>query len=430
MFLPLSKESGFLKILSSGESRGRLLLYLFLISAQGILSQEDKQISKGKSDLEKIKSEISTLEKEIKNKTKKEKESFTFIENYNKQNHLLNKIINNLRKEEGQKQEEIEEVQTEVKSLEEEIKSLQDNYSKYIVSIYKHGKRSELASLFDSESVEQAFLRIKYLQKFSQRREKDLQTLKQNRENLNTAKLVLEKEKIEKASLIGEKRKEERGLQTKLSERKKILNAIKNDKAELKKELNAKKKAEKRIKNLIIDLIAKAEKKKLEEKKKFTGLEKSENKKNEDLIESDFSLDFTGFSSFKDLKGKLNWPVTRGVIIRKFGENKNTKLNTITINYGVDIKASSDLNVKSVAGGIVSAIDYIPGYGSVIIITHKDDYRTVYSHLSEIFINEGDKVKPGSLIAKIGESLEGNILHFEIWSSRNNQNPELWLVKR
>jgi septal ring factor EnvC (AmiA/AmiB activator) len=397
---------------------------------QSTFPQENKEISKEKSDLKKIKSEISSLEKEIKNKTKKEKESFTFIENYNKQNHLLNKVINNLRKEEEQKQQEIEGVQTNVKSLEEEIKSLQDNYTKYIISIYKHGKRSELASLFDSESVEQAFLRVKYLQKFSQKRERDLQTLKQSKENLYTAKLILEKEKIEKAVLIKDKQQEEKGLQTKLSERKKILNAIKNDKAELKKELNAKKKAEKRIKNLIIDLIAKAEKKKNEEKKKFTGSKISENKKTEDLASSDFSLDLTGFSSFKDLKGKLNWPVTRGVIIRKFGENKNTKLNTITLNYGVDIKASSDLSVKSVAGGIVSAIDYIPGYGSVIIITHRDDYRTVYSHLSEIFINEGDKVKPGSLIAKIGESLEGNILHFEIWSSRNNQNPELWLVKR
>jgi len=100
------------------------------------------------------------------------------------------------------------------------------------------------------------------------------------------------------------------------------------------------------------------------------------------------------------------------------------------LNYGVDIKSSGDLSVKSVAGGVISAIDYIPGYGSVIIISHKEDYRTVYSHLSEIFVNEGDKVKAGSVIAKVGESLEGYILHFEIWNSRVNQNPEKWFAKR
>ena len=130
------------------------------------------------------------------------------------------------------------------------------------------------------------------------------------------------------------------------------------------------------------------------------------------------------------MKGKLAWPVKGGKIIRKFGENRNQKLNTVTLNYGVDIKAFGDLSVKCVASGVVSVIDYIPGYGSVIIVTHKGDYRTVYSHLSEIYINEGDKVISGSLSAKIGESLDGNILHFELWNSRKNQNPELWFAKR
>ena len=86
--------------------------------------------------------------------------------------------------------------------------------------------------------------------------------------------------------------------------------------------------------------------------------------------------------------------------------------------------------MKAVAEGIVSVIDWIPGYGSVIIITHKNEYRTVYSHLSDLYVSEGDKVKMGSVIAKVGESLEGNILHFEIWNSRSNQNPEVWLVKK
>jgi len=130
------------------------------------------------------------------------------------------------------------------------------------------------------------------------------------------------------------------------------------------------------------------------------------------------------------LKGKLNWPIQHGKIIRKFGENVNNNLNTITLNYGVDIKATSDLNVKAVAEGVVSAIDWIPGYGSVVIVTHKGDYRTVYSHLSDLYVSEGDKVRMGNVIAKVGESLEGNVLHFEIWNSRNNQNPEVWLVKK
>jgi len=142
------------------------------------------------------------------------------------------------------------------------------------------------------------------------------------------------------------------------------------------------------------------------------------------------NLSTANFAPFSSLRGRMIWPLAGGKVIRGFGENKNKKLNTVTMNYGVDIKASADMEVKAVAEGVVSAIDWIPGYGSVIILTHKGEYRTVYSHLSEIYISEGEKVKMGTRIAKVNESLEGSILHFEIWNSRNNQDPEVWLARR
>jgi murein DD-endopeptidase MepM/ murein hydrolase activator NlpD len=94
------------------------------------------------------------------------------------------------------------------------------------------------------------------------------------------------------------------------------------------------------------------------------------------------------------------------------------------------MKVSGDKDVKAIAEGVVSVIDWIPGYGSVVIITHKGDYRTVYSHLADIAVREGDRVKSGSLIGKVDESLEGNILHFEIWNSRDHQDPLAWLAPK
>jgi septal ring factor EnvC (AmiA/AmiB activator) len=211
----------------------------------------------------------------------------------------------------------------------------------------------------------------------------------------------------------------------------------------LKKSISLKRSAESKIKNLIAKLIENEERKRKEERERIAKME-SDKLRNENRTKSistgkkdvnndavyDINISTSGLSSFSALKGKLSWPVSGGHIIRHFGEDRNAKLNTVTLNYGVDIKASSDLNIKSPADGVVSAIDWIPGYGSVIILTHKDGYRTVYSHFSDIFVKEGDKVKPGSVIAKIGESLEGFIVHFEIWNSRNNQNPEIWLARK
>ena len=140
--------------------------------------------------------------------------------------------------------------------------------------------------------------------------------------------------------------------------------------------------------------------------------------------------DYSKFKNFSQLEGKLNWPVESKDVVREFGENENKKLKTVTLNYGIDIKTKKSAGVHAVAEGIVSIIDWIPGYGSVVIVTHKNEFRTVYGHLTKIEVEEGNKVEAGDLLGYVNENLEGNILHFEIWNARNYQNPKDWLVKK
>lgn len=414
------------------------LALLLLISASKVFAQE-KEIETKKNQLSDIKSEINSLEAELKNKTRKEKESFSAVENYSRQSFLLNKAIGTYRKEEKQKENQIGKSEERIRLLEENIKSLKENYAKYITAVYKHGQPEDVEMLINASSVQQVLLREKYLEKFSEQRQKDINELKDSREQLIAQKEILKSEKIAKEKLTAEKIKEQSSLLHRLDEQKKILKIIKNNNTELKKEIGAKKQAEIKIRNMISNLIAEAERKKQEEadrlaREKLKGdVRPSENYpgiKSENTGEDyEVNLSTESFASFSARKGKLNWPVA-GKIIRRYGENKNNKTKTVMLNYGIDIAAGKDLNVKAVSDGIISAIDWIPGYGSVLIITHKGDYRTVYSHLSEIYVSEGDKVNPGNIIAKVGDSLEGQILHFEIWNSRQNQNPEIWLTKK
>lgn len=412
-----------------------LVIFLALFSGSFSFSQQNK-IKEKKNELTEIRSQISNLEEQVKQKSRKEKETYSTLTNYNHQNFLLNRLINKLHSEEKKKQQEIEKSQQEIGELEKEIQALKKNYSKYVVSIYKYGTPDKWEILFNSDSFEQAVLRYKYLQKFTERRKKDLKELKESKARLIVVKARLQKEKNEKAELAKQKESEEKELLVKMGESKKILFAIRRDKSELRKEISSKRNAEQKIKGLIAKLVEEEKRRreeaerlaKINAKKSGSRLIKSEN----DGVNSSYNIDLStnDFASFAALKGRLNWPVSRAKIIRQFGENKNEKLNTVTLNYGVDMKVTGDQNVKAVAEGVVSAIDWIPGYGSVIIITHRGDFRTVYSHLGEIFVNEGDKVKAGSLIGKVGESLEGNILHFEIWNSRDHQDPKVWLARK
>ncbi|MCH8942580.1 MAG: peptidoglycan DD-metalloendopeptidase family protein [Bacteroidetes bacterium] len=402
-------------------------LFYFLISIFFVGLSQQKKIEQKKEELFDIKKEIRLLENQYKQKSKKEKKSYSSFLNFNKQNYLLNKLIGSLKKQEAEKENQIKRTKNDISKLEKEIKSLRKNYSKYVVSIYKYGQPSEWSIFFDLSSLQRLFLRYKYLKEFSKRRKKDLDKLKTSKAILQNLKIKLDGEKREKQLLVRQKQKEEKDLLKNIRESKKVLRVIRINKSELKKEISAKKIAKERISKLITKLIE--EERKRGEEERLARL----NTKNDINYEpGDYNVDLstTGFSSFASLKGRMRWPVKKGKVIKKFGKNRNKRLNTVTVNYGIDIKVFSDLNVKSVAEGVVSAIDWIPGYGSIVIVSHKDNYRTVYSHLDKIFVSEGDHINYNFGIGKVGESIDGFVLHFEIWKSRKNQNPEVWLAKR
>jgi len=408
-------------------SKLKYLIPIFFFIFESFPQSED--IHKKESELSSIKTEIKSLESELASKSAAQKKSFEAVENLNKQNFLINKVLGELRTEINKKEAEIKIVERKIAQTESEVKILQDNYAKYVKAIYKKGQYNELESLFDASSLQQAIMRTYYLQVFSKQREKDLIKLQRKKSELDESKSKLKKERNEKLLLAGKKDDEKKILTQKLNEKKKILKSIEKNKNELKKLLAAKKESQKKIEQLIVQLV---EREATGDKNQFaaTDISSGEKKIRDENVSYDIDLNTSSFASFAELKGKMMWPLHKGKIIRKFGKNKHKSLNTVTLNYGVDIKADKDKNVRNVGEGVVAAIDWLPGYGNVIIVSHKNDYRTVYGHVSEIFISEGDKVKSGSVIALVDEGIDGYVLHFEIWKGRDKQNPESWLAKK
>lgn len=411
-----------------------ILLFVFFLNNIDAHAQTN-QIDSRKAELNKLKEEISRLENDLSLKSKKEKKSLEDLENISRQNFLVSKLLTNLRREEEQKQNEINESVRNISEIEKEIDQLQNNYAKYVRSTFKNGSYTEWETILDANSFHQAVIRLEYLKRFSVSRKKDLVKLESNKNDLIIAKAKLENEKKEKQQLSLQKENEEKSLSKKLKDQKSIIAEIKKDKKKIAKSVNEKKKSEQKIRDLIVTLVEEAEaKRKKEEALRLSKTEKvasteTKTKKEIDGSEYNFDLSTSKFTSFSDLKGKLNWPISKGKVVRKFGESLNPKLKTLTVNYGIDIRAAGDMSVKCVAEGVVSAVEWLPGYGTVLIISHKGNYRTVYGHLSEVFIKEGDKINTGGVIAKVGESVEGNILHFEVWNGRQTVDPEIWLRK-
>lgn len=117
------------------------------------------------------------------------------------------------------------------------------------------------------------------------------------------------------------------------------------------------------------------------------------------------------------------WPVN-GKIISGFGNRGKSMHNAI------DIKSESGTPIKAVADGIVTySQDSLRGYGNAIIITHENDFTTLYAHNSVNLVKEGQKVKQGEIIGKVGQTGRSTTshLHFELWKGLIAQNPVIYL---
>lgn len=406
---------------------------IFFILFIDLSFSQSNDIEKSKQELSKIKEEITRLEKELAQKTKKEKKSLSALDNISKQNFLVNKMLVDLRTEEKQKQDQINIQIKTIEEIEREIRTLQSNYAKYVTSTYKNGSYSDWESLLNAASFQQAVIRIEYLKRFAASRKNDLIKFEKNKSDLIAAKQKLQIELEAQHKITLQKESEEKTLKQKITEERKILNEIKKDKKLLANSVNEKRKSEKKIRDLIVKLVEEAERKRKaeEELKRKEMLASTETKTKKEIIQTEYdvNLSTTSLGSFAEMKGKLNWPISKGKVVRGFGESLNPKLKTLTVNYGIDIRASGDLSVKSVGEGVVSAVEWLPGYGTVLIMSLKGNFRTVYGHLSEVFVKEGDKINTGGLIGKVSEGVDGNILHFELWNGRQNVDPLTWLKK-
>lgn len=92
---------------------------------------------------------------------------------------------------------------------------------------------------------------------------------------------------------------------------------------------------------------------------------------------------------------------------------------------GLDFAASTGTNVFATADGTVKLARRQAGYGNCVEIDHGYNYMTRYAHLSEIDVKEGEEVKRGQFIGKVGSTGKstGPHLHYEVRYKDMAQNP-------
>jgi len=117
------------------------------------------------------------------------------------------------------------------------------------------------------------------------------------------------------------------------------------------------------------------------------------------------------------------WPV-RGSVTTSFGIQPNK-----TYNNWIKIVSPAKTKVKAAASGTVIFSSQLKNYGETVIIRHKNNLATVYTHLKKRYVKTDQNIKKGETIAIVGETDDaGNAyINFEIRLQGKARNPIFFL---
>ncbi len=109
----------------------------------------------------------------------------------------------------------------------------------------------------------------------------------------------------------------------------------------------------------------------------------------------------------------------------RYGSRVDPITGEKSMHGGMDFKASYGTAVFASASGRVIFAGVNGGYGNLIMIKHSNQYTTYYGHLSKILVRNGESVRKGQQIGKVGSTgrSTGPHLHFEIHKNGKRLDP-------
>ncbi len=121
-----------------------------------------------------------------------------------------------------------------------------------------------------------------------------------------------------------------------------------------------------------------------------------------------------------------------GEIISQYGMHEHPVLHIMTRNLGIEIRGKKGAKVRAAAAGTVAMVAEIDGRGPSVIIEHEGGVYSVYGHMSEIRVREGDRVKNCEDIGTVGDiaSLNGIKLYFQLSEGTDTVDPLKWLKRK
>ncbi len=397
----LEKQNGWLQVFHEGDV-GYLVdekKYISLFAIHGTTDEKVSDIEKAKSKVKDFLRRIENEELQINAYTKNEKELISKLQE-------TEKALDNARRQSAAISAELAKIKVEISKTQQHADEIQKTIDtgkgyavKRLVALYKLNNLGEMnlfasaASVYEIQKNKAAVERIL---KYDQKIIKDLVDKKQQLAELLSA---LHQKKADQALLEARHKEAVIRLTQEKSKRQTLLAELQTQKKNSLTTLKYLKEAAALLDKTIADLS-----------RESTPYQNKTSR------------------TFSASRGLLKMPV-KGKIISSYGTYIEPQSGATHFRKGIEIQAERGAPISAVFSGQIVYADWLKGYGNVIIITHGDNYHTVYAHAEDLFRKKGDIVETGDVIATVGEtgSMSGPTLYFEIRHHGNTEDPLKWI---
>lgn len=129
----------------------------------------------------------------------------------------------------------------------------------------------------------------------------------------------------------------------------------------------------------------------------------------------------------RPFRGALPWPAS-GVLASRFGQVRNPRFGTTTLQNGIEIAAAEGSRVTAVHEGRVAFAGVFAGFGQLVIVDHGALAYSLYGFLSSMATIKGARVAGGQPLGTVGRAPAGRpALYFELRVDGKPVDPVQWL---
>ena len=392
---------------SAFSQKSRSQLEKEIKALQEDISTTSKLLKKTSKDREMTLNEVSLLDKKIKQREK-------LIQAYNEQIAVLD--------------QEISKGQGNIKTLNADLKNLRKEYAQMVTFANRNRSHYDILEfVFASSDFNQAFSRLRYIRQFNESRKTKMNQISNTEKRITGEVEASQKAREEQAAMLADEKVQQAELQKEKEQLNSQIASLKKKEGQLQKDIKQKQQQAKNLQKAIDDIIAEEIRLANERAKKEAEAKgkKAESSKGIVMTPTEKTLS----TNFANNKGKLPWPVERGVVSSSYGKHASVVSDKVTVtNSGIDIATDENAQARAVFDGVVTSVTKLTGSNTVIIIRH-GEYFTVYSNIEEAIVKRGDNVKTKQNLGRIHTNKAENKteLHFELLKGQQRDNPEPWL---